>query len=77
MDKKEILWIAREMEFRYLMNNSASYSHFYELNVKIFPTETAMMETLLEDYHRSPICTKYIGICLMFGIRIYTKVFIE
>ncbi|VDK81051.1 unnamed protein product [Litomosoides sigmodontis] len=61
MDKKEILWVAREIELRYLMNNSASLPHIYELNVKIFPTKVDMMEALLEDYHRSPICTKYIA----------------
>ncbi|VDK61944.1 unnamed protein product [Onchocerca ochengi] len=61
MDEKEISWTAREIEFRYLMNNSALHSHFFELNVKIFPTEAAMMEELLEDYHRSFMCTKYIA----------------
>ncbi|CAG9539480.1 unnamed protein product [Cercopithifilaria johnstoni] len=61
MDEKEILWVAREIEFRYLMNNSASYPHMYELSVKIFPSEAAMMEALLEDYHHSSICTKYIA----------------
>lgn len=64
VDKKEISWAAREIEFRYLMNNSALHPHIYELNVKIFPTEAAMMEALLEDYHRSFRCTKYIGMCL-------------
>ncbi|EJD76543.1 hypothetical protein LOAG_16554 [Loa loa] len=61
IDKKEILWAAREIEFRYLMNDSASHSHIYELNVKIFPTEASMMKALLEDYHRSSICTEYIA----------------
>uniref|UniRef100_A0A0R3RVG8 ABC transporter domain-containing protein n=1 Tax=Elaeophora elaphi TaxID=1147741 RepID=A0A0R3RVG8_9BILA len=61
MDKKEILWAAREIEFRYLMNNSVSYPHFYQLNVKVFPTEAAMMDALLEDYRHSYICTKYIA----------------
>ncbi|KAK6112805.1 ABC transporter family protein [Brugia pahangi] len=61
MDKEQILWISREIEFRYLMNNSALHSHIYKLNVKIFPTEAAMMEVLLEDYHRSFMCTKYIA----------------
>lgn len=75
MDKEEILWIAREIEFRYLMNNSASHPHIYELNVKIFPTKVAMMEALLEDYHRSPICTKYIGMYLMFVIKAYIDTF--
>uniref|UniRef100_A0A915PU75 ABC transporter domain-containing protein n=1 Tax=Setaria digitata TaxID=48799 RepID=A0A915PU75_9BILA len=60
MDRKEILWVAREIESRYLMNNSILYSHSYKMNVKIFPTEAAMMETLLDDYHRFPIYTKYI-----------------
>ncbi|KAM3727280.1 ABC transporter ced-7 [Dirofilaria immitis] len=61
IDKEEISRIVREIETRYLMNNSASYPHIFELNVKIFPTEAAMMEELLEDYHHSFKCTKYIA----------------
>ncbi|VBB30343.1 unnamed protein product [Acanthocheilonema viteae] len=61
MDEEEILWVAREIELRYLMKNSTSHSHSYELNVKIFPTETAMMDALLDDYRHSSICTKYIA----------------
>lgn len=77
MDSKEILRTTRELELRYSIKNDSviANSRSFELNTKVFATEAVMMETLMNDYHHSLICTKYIGMLLDFNIRMHQEVF--